>query len=503
MAIELAEQYIAAGNYSRAEYTLTRAIADGGSLELYIALCRSYVAQDKLMDAVAFLNKVSDPHIRSQLDDLRPAVPTVSPDPGFYNQYFSVSVTAETGTLYVSTDREYPSTKEDQYTAPLPLAAGENTIYALTVASNGLVSDLAVYGYTLGGVIEEVTFTDPAMEAEIRKLLGVTADVVLFTNDLWDIRSFTVPAEAKTYSDLKYLPYLTSLTIHKGLSGQLSSLSALESLLTLEITDTPVETQELAFIGSLPKLKSLTLNGCGLSSIDALSSATTITELNLNNNAIRDISAIASMTGLKKLYLQRNAVNDLSQLSALTGLTELDVSYNSISKLDPVGGLSSLSHLNAAGNTIASLPSMEALKALSYLDLSSNALTDAAPIAACTSLTYLNLSSNALTNISAFSPLTKLTELNFSYNQVTELPNFSKSCALVTIDGSYNALSKLDNLSGLNALNNVYMDYNKNISSVSALAKCPVLIQVHVFGTKVKDVSALTSQSIIVHYDPT
>jgi Leucine-rich repeat (LRR) protein len=72
----------------------------------------------------------------------------------------------------------------------------------------------------------------------------------------------------------------------------------------------------------------------------------------------------------------------------------------------------------------------------------------------------------------------------------------------VNITGSYNLLSSLNSLGGLKKLNNVIMEYNTEISSVNALAKCPNLIQVNVFGTKVRDVSALTDQSIIVNYNP-
>jgi hypothetical protein len=57
-------------------------------------------------------------------------------------------------------------------------------------------------------------------------------------------------------------------------------------------------------------------------------------------------------------------------------------------------------------------------------------------------------------------------------------------------------------LGGLKNLNNVVMEYNEEISSVRALAKCPNLIQVNVFGTKVRDVSSLTDQSIVVNYNP-
>ena len=90
-----------------------------------------------------------------------------------------------------------------------------------------------------------------------------------------------------------------------------------------------------------------------------------------------------------------------------------------------------------------------------------------------------------------------------SENKLTELPAFDKNCALVTIDASNNQIESLSPLGGLKQLNNVNLDYNKEISSVSALAKCPKLIEVNVYGTKVTDVSDLTDQSIIVNYNPT
>ncbi len=40
VAIELANQYLADGNYTKAEYTLSRAISNGGTAQLYIALCK-------------------------------------------------------------------------------------------------------------------------------------------------------------------------------------------------------------------------------------------------------------------------------------------------------------------------------------------------------------------------------------------------------------------------------------------------------------------------------
>jgi len=49
VAIELAQQYKNSGNYTKAEYTLANAIKDGGGIELYIALCKTYVEQDNFL----------------------------------------------------------------------------------------------------------------------------------------------------------------------------------------------------------------------------------------------------------------------------------------------------------------------------------------------------------------------------------------------------------------------------------------------------------------------
>ena len=84
VAIELAEQYKSIGNYTKAEFTLSNAIADSGSTELYIALCKTYVEQDKLLDAVRMLDNITDPAIKAELDALRPAAPALEPEPGFF-----------------------------------------------------------------------------------------------------------------------------------------------------------------------------------------------------------------------------------------------------------------------------------------------------------------------------------------------------------------------------------------------------------------------------------
>ena len=99
VAIELCEQYKKSGNYTKAEYTLYNAISNGGGIDIYIALSKLYVEQDKLLDAVTMLDSIKDEKIKAELDAKRPVAPTATPAPGFYNQYISVSLNTSEETV--------------------------------------------------------------------------------------------------------------------------------------------------------------------------------------------------------------------------------------------------------------------------------------------------------------------------------------------------------------------------------------------------------------------
>ena len=509
VAIELAQQHKADGNYTKAEYTLTRAISDGGSAELYIALCKTYAEQDKLLDVVKLLdsvldeNSTVDPSVKQQLQAMRPAAPVCTPAPGFYSQYISAEVSCESGTLYVNPNGEYPSVHDAPYSDPITLGDGENTLYSIAVSEEGLVSPLSVFGYTIGGVIKEVTFADAAMEEAIRLHLGVDESEVLFTNDLWDLTYFTVPSEAKDISDLSYLIFVEDLAIDSVPAGQLNYLSALVNLTSLQIRNISVSPDELKVIGSLPKLEHLTISNCGLSTASGLETAVSVTKLDLSQNTIRDLTPLQSMTGLQELYLQNNAVNDLTALSNLSALTTLDISFNLISTISPIYSCNNLISLQATNNSITSIAGIEKLTALESLNVSYNTLSDISPASSCASLRDLNISNNMIEDISSLSVLDKLFSLDFSRNVVVELPAFAQSCALVTIDGSHNKITSLAALEGLENLNNVFMDYNEELESIEPLVNCPLLVQVKVYGTKVAEVGELLEKEILVEFDPT
>lgn len=507
VAIELAEQYKSVGNYTKAETTLRDAIRDGGGVEVYIALSKAFVEQDKLIDAIKLVDAVANPDIKAQLDALRPAAPTSTPDASnsnfFYSQYITVEVSCEKGTLYVCENKDYPSVQTDRYKGGITLKDGENRLHAVAISDDGLVSPIAHLKFVVGGVMEKVTFADAAVEQEMRKVLEASADEEIFTNDLWSIKEFTVPENTQDLSDLRHLVFVEKLTINNSVTGQLSSISALANLKELYITGTTVAAEELSLLAKLPSLQKLTLSNCSLSTVAGLEDAKELTYLDLSNNTIRDITPLSGYKKIQSIDLSHNALNDLQALSALSTLTELNVSHNALTTLSPIASIIGLKSLYASNNKLKDLTGFQQLTALQKVDLSYNSISNVSSLATCTELTDLNISNNTITDITALSALELLTDLDFSNNKVTKLPQWNKDCALVHIDGSYNSLDTLEPLGGLKKLNNVFMDYNKGVTSVKALATCPVLIQVNVYGTGVTQVSSLTSQSVVVNYDPT
>ena len=502
VAIELANQYKAEGNYTKAEYTLTHSIADGGTLDLYIALCKTYVEQDKLLDAVQMLDRVSNSEIKAQLDALRPKAPVADYEPGFYSQYISVSLSADGGTLYASTDGQYPSTHDDPYSQPLELPGGETTIYSLCVADNGLVSPLSVYDYTIAGVIEPVTFVDLSIELALKEILNADVDQIIYTSDLWSITEFTVPADAESFDDLENLTYLESLTIHDASFDSLRFLPALTHLTSLDLSGCRFGAEELSVIGGLPALKTLKLANCSLSTISGLELAQNLEYLDLSNNTIRNLEPLSSLLQLQEINLTHNALTGLTALGTLSKLEKLDVSYNALESIAPIATCLNLRWLDVSENDLSNLGAIDNLTKLTYLAANHNSLTELEHVAALTALTELYVSRNLITDIGALSTLTALEIFDFSYNEVEKLPNWPDGSKLRSINGSYNKIKSIASLKNMMELTYVYMDYNE-ITSVAELASCYKLVMVNVYGSKVKGVEKLTEQGVIVNYDPT
>ncbi len=504
VAIDLASLYRDSGNYTKAEYTLVSAIANGATAELYAELCRTYVEQDKLLDAGRLLDQVTDPGIKNQLDAQRPPAPEADYIPGFYSQYISLTFARTQGSLYVTTDGSFPSTADAPCTAPVTLEAGETTVYALTVGETGLVSPVVMLNYTIGGVVEELEFADVYLEELLREKLLVSDGAAIYTDDLWTITELEVPEDVIELSDLQYMTYLEKLTIQDRKLEDLSFLSAMPRLRELNLDGCTI-TGDRELLGTLPALETLSMNRCAISSLAFLQNAPALKELHLGSNALGNLTMLTTIPTLEKLDLSDNAVSDLTPLQQLPKLTELNVSQNLLVTINPLAVCTGLTVLDVSDNKLTAIDTVSSLTALTSFKAAKNSLVNAAPLAQCLDLQILDLSNNKLSDITALSALTKLSEFYFSRNTVTTLPAWPATAGLVIIDGSYNRISSLSQLDKLEAVNYIYMDYNEKLEKIGFLADNPNLVQINVYGTKVTEAQAnrCLDRSIIVHYDPT
>lgn len=503
VAIELANQYKKVGNYTKAELTLTTSIHDQPTVELYTALSKVYVEQDKLLDAVQMLGSISNPAIAQEIDALRPTAPEADQESGFFSQYIDVHLSSNADTVYYTTDGTYPSVEGSVYDGGISLPAGETKVCAIAVNKDGLVSPVTALDYTVTGVIEKVEFTDAAMEAAMRELIHVSSTSTVYTDALWGITEFTAPEDVKDFSDLKYLPNLTKLTIREQNIPTLESLSPLSRLVVLDLTGSTFPAEDLQVLASLPSLSSLTMAECSLSTIAGLENAANLTYLDLHDNTLRNLDVLETMPSLAELDLQHNAVTDLGKLSGLDKLVKLNIGFNAVTTLAPLSSCTRLTWLNADNNQITTLDGVDKLTALTDFSVNNNKIVGVSQLAGLTALQNLGIASNSVSDITMLNGLTKLQSFDFSGNNaISELPDWPDGCALTTIDGSYNSLTSIDSLRNMQNLTHVYMDYNQ-ITNIDALQDCYCLVQVNVFGNVIPDVSALRSRDIIVNYDPT
>lgn len=502
VAIELANQYMDAGNYTKAEVTLSRAIHAGATANLYTALCRTYVAQDKLMDAVALLAGIPDETIRQELESRRPTAPEPDQKPGYYTQYIHVGLSSTGSRLIYSTNGEYPSIMNPDYKEPIVLPAGETVIYCIAVGNDGLVSPLSILGYTVGGVIEPAVFMDANMETAVREALGSSSSEVLYTNHLWAIKEFTMPENVNSLEDLTLMPYLEKLTVKDKQLDSLTHLVNLTKLRDLDLSGCRFPIADLEVLSKLNSLERLTLADCSISTIAGLENAKKLQYLDLSFNTIRNLEPLSGMSDMKELYMSHNALVGLEVLGGLTNLERLDISYNSVTEMAPLATCMKLSWLNAENNLIYNCNGVAALPMLESLSLNYNKISEVGELSACLQLKELSISNNFIENLQPLSGLVNLEVFDVSYNTVYFLPEWPKDCALRIINCANNLVNTLDGLSGMPNLTYVSADYNQ-VQNIDKLANCPNLVQINIYGNKISDVTKLLEKDVIVNYDPT
>lgn len=483
LPVKLAQAYIENDNYTKAEYVLVQAItASPSNAELYIILCQTYVAQDKLLDAVQMLDRIADPGVKAALDPMRPDMPAVSPESGYYTDYISVTADSGNAAVYLSTDGEFPSMQDAVHEEPVTLPGGESTVIAVAVdAQTGLVSPAALSGYTIGGVDEPITIQDAAINAAARAALNKSVTDELMTSDLWSITEIVLE-QPSDLAELAHFTGLRSLTVHNVSGLDFTVLSKMLSLQSLDLSGCTISSNSLQTIGSLTSLRTLKMNGCSLTSIDTMAQLTGLTELDLGNNIIENVGILSLMLDLQTVNLANNPITSIAGLSTCKQLQHLDISNCSVTSLSSLSGKKELKVLLAPNNKIVEITDLSQCSMLEQLDLKANLVADISILPQLDNLRIFLADNNQITAVPAFNvEKSKLQQFSIDYNQVTDLSG----------------------LRGLQELNYVNADYNA-VTDLTPLTECINLVQVKVWDNPVKkdDVTALQDIGIIVNYNP-
>ena len=503
LAIRLAEAYEKSGNYTKTESVLVHAIYDNPEdTELYTTLSRVYVAQDKLLDAQQLLDGISNQTVLAELSTRRPAAPMITPEGAFYNEYISVEISvADPGdACYVSVDGTYPSVADGAYTGTVSLPGGETTVCAVAVSRDGLVSPATYQGYTIAGVVEDVSFHDEILLAATRELL-LKGDRTLRTDDLWNITEMTIPEGIADTQDLKLYTGMTKLIGRDLVELDYSFLTAMTELRYLELEHCELNAEALESIASCSNLEVLILADCGLTNIDPLGGLSSLRILDLSENSIGSITGLVTLSALDELYLGHNALTSIPVLRGLKSLRVLDLSYNALTYVGGVSACPTLERLNLSHNRLSSVTPVSALTKLVWLNASYNSVSEVTMLAPCKKLQNFLMTDNKLTDVSFLSGCAELVEINIDNNDVKTVPPLAEGCPLVSFSAAHNFLEDLSGLAGLQKLEYVNADYN-NISSVSVLKDCPALTLVNVYGTNVRSDGGLADQGVTVNYTP-
>ncbi len=119
LAIRLADAYKKAATTQKRNTPLVSAITQiPDSVQLYVALSKTYVEQDKLLDAETMLGRITNDAVRTQIDALRPAAPVIEPESGNYSEYIDVTVTGSSGTVYAVCNSDFPASGRMYIPAP-------------------------------------------------------------------------------------------------------------------------------------------------------------------------------------------------------------------------------------------------------------------------------------------------------------------------------------------------------------------------------------------------
>lgn len=165
--------------------------------------------------------------------------------------------------------------------------------------------------------------------------------------------------------------------IYQSIQDSDSLLVCVEDIRNLElILFYHTRLENLDFITAMKSLDTITIYGCGLEDISALSEGSdSLTHLYLYNNRISDISALAECHNLSQVNIEDNYISDISPLKNLERLEVLNISGNDIKDFSPISEMKHLYRLRISEEQIENIDDFITVPYLEVSDYGSKILT--------------------------------------------------------------------------------------------------------------------------------
>jgi internalin A len=254
---------------------------------------------------------------------------------------------------------------------------------------------------------------------------------------------------------------------------------------------------------ALQRINALDLSFSDVVDLTGLSYAKNLKTLDLSGTSVADIQPLADLSQLTTLSLRLNKADSLPDLAPLTttGIQSLNLVGNDYGKepekIASLAEFDQLEELDLQGNGLTTLPPVTELKHLKMLGLAGNKLTNIDGLAKLTGLTSLKVNSNQLTDLSSIAHLTALEILSAGNNPVNDLTPLAnlKQLKQATLSQMGLVDKSLDALKNLTQIERLSIDFNDQLTDLSALADLQQLTYLNFSKSLVADLTPLQKLS--------
>ncbi|CAL6032091.1 T9SS_type A sorting domain-containing protein [Hexamita inflata] len=146
-------------------------------------------------------------------------------------------------------------------------------------------------------------------------------------------------------------------------------------------------------------LRTLKIEGCGLTSIEGIQKFQSVENLHLSDNFISDLEPLRPLTDLRSLNLKNNKASNIEPLQDLTNIIFLQLENNGITDISPLRFMRQLAITWLMSNKISDLEPFKDLYSLERVVLTNNQIENLEPLREL-NLIFLNVEHNYIRDLS-------------------------------------------------------------------------------------------------------